>query len=76
MLNQKRLCKNLWPIILKSIDLINVKSMIKKAITSKNQYIAQRTREIYITLLFQYKALFDFSLIARMIDSRKKMRKH
>ena len=41
---QEKQCKNLHLIALKSIDLTSSRGKIRKAVTPKDQYIAQRTR--------------------------------
>ena len=70
--NQERLCQFLRSIKLQSIDLINTKGTIKKLTISKNQYIVQQIREIYIIFLFQSKISFDFSFAVQTINFKKK----
>ena len=70
--SQKRLCQFFRSIKLQSIDFINTKNVIKKLMISKNQYIAQRIRKIYIIFLFQSKISFDFSFAAQTINFKKK----
>ena len=72
LFNQKRLCQFLCSIKLQSTDLINTRGTIKKLTISKNQYIAQRVRGVYIIFLFQSKILFDFSFAAQTINFKKK----
>jgi hypothetical protein len=43
-----------------SIDLTSSRDEIKKMITSKDQYVAQRAKETYIVIVSQLKASFDF----------------
>ena len=73
--NQKRLCQFFRTIKLQSIDFVNTKNTIKKLATSKNQYIIQRAREIYITSLFQSKTSFDLLFVAQTINFKKKTHK-
>ena len=70
--NQKRLCQFFRSIKLQLIDFVNTKDTIKKLAISKNQYIVQRAREIYIALLFQSKILFDLSFAAQIINFKEK----
>ncbi len=58
--------------LLTSIDLISSRSQIKKMITSKDQYVTQRTRRAYIAIMTQSKAAFDLSLAAQVTNSKKK----
>lgn len=71
-LNQKRVCKNFKQINTQSINIINIQIMMRKAITSKNQYIAQRARKIYIISLFQSEIAFDFLFATQIINPKKK----
>ena len=70
--DQERLCQFFWTIKLQPIDLVNTKGTIKKLTISKNQYIAQRAREIYIASLSQSKISFDLSFAAQTINFKKK----
>jgi hypothetical protein len=45
-----------------SVDLIDSKEQIRKMMTSKDQYVTQRTRETYIVIMTQSKVAFDLSL--------------
>jgi hypothetical protein len=54
-----------------SIDLISSRDEVRKMITSKDQYIAQRARGAYIVTVSQSKASFDFFFDAQIINSKK-----
>jgi hypothetical protein len=47
-----------------SIDLISSRDQIRKMMTSKDQYVAQRARNAYIVIMTQSKVSFDLFLIA------------
>jgi hypothetical protein len=54
-----------------SIDLTSSRDEIRKMIISKDQYIAQRAKEVYIVIVSQSKASFDFFFDAQIINSKK-----
>ena len=70
-LNQKRLCKNLRLITSQSNDLISAKGVIRKSVSFENQYVAQKTRSVYIATLSQFEATFDFSFVVQVINPQK-----
>jgi hypothetical protein len=53
-----------------SIDLTNSRDEIRKMITSKNQYVAQRARKAYIVIVSQSEASFDFFFDAQIYSSK------
>jgi hypothetical protein len=55
-----------------SIDLISSRDEIRKKITAKDQYVAQRVKEAYIVIFSQLEASFDFSFAAQIINSKEK----
>jgi hypothetical protein len=55
-----------------SIDLTSLRDEIRKMITSKNEYIAQRAREAYIVIVLQLETSFDLSFAAQIINSKEK----
>ncbi len=59
-------------IISKSIDLTESRRQIRKSITSKNQYVAQRARNVYIAIMTQLEVSFDFSIAAQIINLKEK----
>jgi hypothetical protein len=54
-----------------SVDFIDSRSQIRKMITSKDQYVAQRARSAYIVIMTQSEASFDFFLIAQITNSKE-----
>jgi hypothetical protein len=54
-----------------SIDLISSRDEIRKMITFKDQYIAQRARDAYIATISQLEASFDFSFAAQIINLKE-----
>jgi hypothetical protein len=55
-----------------SIDLISSRDEVRKMITSENQYIAQRARDVYIATISQFEAFFDLSFAAQIINLKEK----
>jgi hypothetical protein len=55
-----------------SIDLTSSRGEIRKMIISKNQYVAQRAREVYIVIVSQFETSFDFFFDAQVINSKEK----
>jgi hypothetical protein len=55
-----------------SINLTSFREEIRKIITLKNQYVAQRARSVYITTISQFEAFFDFSFVAQIINFKDK----
>lgn len=71
-LNQEKHCKNLSLVVLKTpIDLFSSRGKIRKAVTPKDQYIAQRARGAYIATVCQPEAAFDLSFAAQVINPRE-----
>ncbi len=54
-----------------SIDLISSRNQIRKMMTSKDQYVAQRAKEAYIATMIQSEVNFDLSLIAQITNSKE-----
>ncbi len=54
-----------------SIDLIDSRDQIRKMMTSKNQYVAQRAREAYIATMTQSEVSFDLFLAVQITDSKE-----
>ncbi len=54
-----------------SIDLINSRDEVRKMITSKNQFIAQRAREAYIVIVLQLEASFNLSFAVQIINLKE-----
>jgi hypothetical protein len=55
-----------------SINLTSSREEIRKMITLKDQYVAQRTRDVYIVIVSQFEASFDLSFAAQIINFKKK----
>jgi hypothetical protein len=72
-LNQSKQFNHLRLIIIsKSVDLIESRNQIRKSVTSKNQYVAQRARDAYIATMTQFEASFDLFVAAQIINSKEK----
>jgi hypothetical protein len=54
-----------------SINLTSFREEIRKMITLKDQYIAQRARDAYIATVSQFEASFDLSLAAQIINLKE-----
>jgi hypothetical protein len=54
-----------------SINLTSSREEIRKMITLKDQYIAQRARDDYIATISQFEASFDFSFAAQIINLKE-----
>ncbi len=54
-----------------SVDLISSRDQIKKMMTSKDQYVAQRAKEAYIVTMTQSEASFDLFLITQITNSKE-----
>jgi hypothetical protein len=55
-----------------SINLTSSREEIRKMITFKDQYIAQRARDAYIATISQFEASFDLSFAVQIINSKEK----
>jgi 3-polyprenyl-4-hydroxybenzoate decarboxylase len=54
-----------------SVNLISSRGQIRKMVTSKDQYVAQRARDAYIVTMTQSEVSFDFFLIAQITNSKE-----
>ncbi len=54
-----------------SIDLIDSRDQIRKMITSKDQYVAQRARSAYIATMTQSEVSFDLSVTVQITNSKE-----
>jgi hypothetical protein len=54
-----------------SINLTSSREEIRKMITLKDQYIAQRARDAYIATISQFEASFDLSFAAQTINLKE-----
>ena len=71
-LTQERQCRNLHLVALKSTDLTSSRGKIRKAVTPKDQYVAQRARAAYIATMCQPEAAFDLSFAAQIVNPKEK----
>ena len=55
----------------KAIDLTSSREEICKAVTPKDQYIAQRARGAYIVTVSQPEAVFDLSFAAQIVNPKE-----
>jgi hypothetical protein len=55
----------------KAIDLTSSRGEVHKAVTPKDQYIAQRARGAYITTVCQPEAAFNLSFTAQVINLKE-----
>jgi hypothetical protein len=69
--DQTRQCENLSLVNLKSVDITSSRADIRKAVTPKDQYVAQRARGAYIASVCQPEASFDLSFAAQVINPRE-----
>ncbi len=54
-----------------SADLIGSRKQIRKMVTPKDQYVAQRARGAYIVIMTQSEAAFDLSLAAQVTNPKE-----
>jgi hypothetical protein len=59
-------------IIFKSVDLIESRDQIRKSVFSKDQYVTQKVRDVYIAIMTQLEASFDFFVTAQIINLKEK----
>lgn len=64
--SQKRRCNGLRLVTLGLIDLTSSRGVVRKAVTPKDQYVAQRARGAYIATISQPEAAFDLSFAAQV----------
>jgi hypothetical protein len=68
VLTQERQCSNLQLVQLEATDLVGIRGSIRKAVSAKDQFIAQRARGAYIATVSQPEAAFDLSFAAQVIQ--------
>ncbi len=72
-LNQSKQFDHLRLIIIsKSVDLIESREQIRKLVISKDRYVTQRTRGVYIATMTQFEASFDLFVAVQIINSKEK----
>jgi hypothetical protein len=55
-----------------SVDLTSSRDEIRRMIISKDQYIAQRAKEVYIVIVSQSEASFNFFLMLKSLTQRRR----
>ena len=71
VLIQERQYKNLQLVTIYTTDLASARGIIYKAVTPKDQYIAQHARGAYIATVSQPEAAFDLSFAAQVINPKE-----
>ena len=51
-----------------NFSFISAKSIIRKKLISKNQYVIQRTRNAYVISICQFETFFDLTYAAQIIN--------
>ena len=69
--NQSRQCSCLRLVTIKSANLTNTRGVVRSNVTPKDQYVAQRARDVYIAIMTQSKISFDFSFVAQAINFKE-----
>jgi hypothetical protein len=70
--NQERQCKNLTIVNCKHpLDATSSRGIVRKGVTPKDQYVAQRARGAYIATVCQPEAAFDLSFAAQVTNPIK-----
>jgi hypothetical protein len=67
-LTQECQCKNLRTVSMKNTTTTSSRGTIRQDLSIKDQYIAQRARGAYITLVCQPEASYDLSIAAQAIE--------
>ena len=70
-LTQEHQCQNLRLVTMKAIDLTSSRGEVRKAVTPKDQYVAQRARGAYIATVCQPEATFDLSFAAQIVNPKE-----
>ena len=71
-LSQEKQCKNLRLVTLKEpTDLVSARGQVRKAVTPKDQHVAQRARGAYIATVSQPEAAFDLSFAAQSVNPKE-----
>ena len=64
-MNQERQCKNLKSISNNTTDLTSSRGVVRKGLSTKEQYVAQRARGAYVASVCQPEATYDLSVAAQ-----------
>ncbi len=71
-LNQESQCRCLRLITLKKpLNLVSSCGLIRKSVTSKDQYVAQRACSAYVATVSQPESAFDLSFAAQMVNPKE-----
>lgn len=71
-LNQESQCKCLRLIKLKKpLDLVSSRGLIRKSVTPKDQYVAQRARGAYVATVSQPESAFDLFFAAQVVNPKE-----
>ena len=70
-LSQERQCKNLTLVSKEPTATISSRGIVRKALSTKEQYVAQYARDAYIASVSQPEASFNLSFAAQVIDPDK-----
>jgi hypothetical protein len=66
-LTREHQCNNLQLVRTDTVDLTGIRGTIRKRVTPRDQYVAQRARGAYIATVSQPEAAFDLSFAAQVI---------
>ncbi|KAI1005289.1 hypothetical protein K3495_g2938 [Podosphaera aphanis] len=67
-LTQHLQCINLMPVNSDAVDIVSARGKTRRAVSTKDQYIAQRARGAYIASMCQPEAAYDLSSAAQITD--------
>ncbi|RAL61503.1 hypothetical protein DID88_009542 [Monilinia fructigena] len=70
-LNQEKQCNNIRMVTPGNVDMHGTRGKVRKNVTSKNQYVAQRARGAYIATVCQPEASYHLSVAAQVIDPKE-----
>ena len=71
-LTQERQCRNLKPVRDENATTTSSRGIVRKNLSTKDQYVAQRARGAYIASVCQPEATYDLSVAAQAIELTKK----
>jgi uncharacterized protein (UPF0305 family) len=57
---------------LKNMNMSNIIIKIRLILISKEKYVTQRARDVYVTSIFQFKTLFNLSFATQLIKISSK----
>jgi len=62
-------------VTIKATDLTSSRGEVRKAVTLKDQYVAQRARGAYIAIVYQPEAAFNLSFMAQVVNPKEEYTK-